>query len=359
MLALLPALALAQPATAPASQQAPRVVVAPPGFVTIEADGVRFLTEPADESIVRTALAGVAPATMPATRPTDLLTKLDASRDQLRQRIITDIALTDPAPVDAFLTKLRDALIKHRDIKPPMIFLVTSETRLKDLLRAGWTDPRFYYNRAADSVEVNWNLNITFDRTPDESLVPAIYPVNASPDERKKKIAESVRVMEERLAGYLANHAADDCYNGFMEFLLAQIAEPVRNKADREWIAAGLCGVLTCRYASSLTGRDLTTMLTQLSSDRPEIPLRQATVNLIQPLEPSQIRAGARELYLLVYTRKAIRVCNEWVTQAGDAAIPKLITELRKNPPADGAALIAQIKQVSGVDLTANVSSGR
>lgn len=345
------------PASGPATTPAPpRVVTPPPGFVPITVDGIQYLAEPADEGVVRAALQGVPPATMPSTQPADMLQRLAGVREQLKTRIITDLALTEAAKVDEFLdTTLKKVLTSHRDARPKLIYLVTSEKRLKELLRAGWTDPRFYYNRLADGVEVNWNLSIPVDRPADESLVPAIYLPDESADQRKKKIADSVRTMEQRLADYLASHANDDCYNAIIEFLISQTVEPVKNKLDREWITTGICGVLTSRYVTMITGRNAEQLILQLSAERPDIPLRQTAVNLINPLDPKTMRQGAAPVYLVVYTRKSIRICNEWIAKAGDAAIPKVLQELRKNPPESGTATVEMIKRVSGVDLTASV----
>jgi hypothetical protein len=56
--------------------------------------------------------------------------------------------------------------------------------------------------------------------------------------------------------------------------------------------------------------------------------------------------------YTDAYRRRAMQVVGKLVTDGGGGAIGKVIAAIKQDRPADGAALVQLVKQVTGVDLT-------
>jgi hypothetical protein len=117
-------------------------------------------------------------------------------------------------------------------------------------------------------------------------------------------------------------------------------------------------GVLSAKYSSSLIGLDTALQLQNMTSDDPRNPIRPEAIDLLHPLPRDQMRPAAVFAYDDAFRRKSARAVKNWLKSAGDAAVPKLLSAMRQNPPADGAALLKQIQQISGVDLSADVATG-
>src|SRR5262245_33150895 len=93
-----------RPATSPATTRSRRAIVIPPGFKSITANQRTALLEEADEPWVRKALEAQKPTTMPTTMPSEVLGQMRLQHEQLTKQILTDLALSDPAPIQKLLT---------------------------------------------------------------------------------------------------------------------------------------------------------------------------------------------------------------------------------------------------------------
>ncbi len=347
----------AQPASAPATTAtARRAMVMPPGFTAVTVGEHTAIVTPADETWARSALETLTPTTMPTTMPSDLIGQLKVSGPALKARIVKDLALSDPTVVDKFFAeKLEAPLERFHDINPPLFYMVTTRQQLKDLLKGGWTDPRFYYNRVADDVQFSPELNLTADGRGDDILLPVMVAPEDPPEKRAKELQETVRMAESRLAGSIATRAMVVAQLAFVDLVNEALA-PLKLTPDQRWFGDGLAGVLSARYVAQINGMDAQMILQSMSSDDRRNPIRSATIDLLHPTPTSDLRPRAAPYYGDAFHRKTVRVVLSWLARAGDDAIPKTLTALKQNPPADGVALLKQIQQTSGVDLTAELA---
>ena len=146
------------PASAPASQPAPHKMVMPPGFKLITVNGQSALAEPLDVPWVTTALGKIPAMPKPSTRPENYLQKLADNRETIIRQMMTDVATNDPKPLaKGYDYDLTPAMRQLDELHAPIFYLVTTPDRLSKIIKAGWQDPRFYYNRAADSVSFSLN----------------------------------------------------------------------------------------------------------------------------------------------------------------------------------------------------------
>src|SRR5262249_25525173 len=162
---------------APTTSEARKVFVPPPGFHRVTDGQHVVFCEPADDAWVNEAMKGAKPATQPTTMPTDVIARINSDRAALKSHIIADLKIADPKAVDQLLDeKLLPQLKNLANINPPIVFFLTSTDRMKALLRGGWTDSHFYYNRVADEVDFMPDLNLSEKGQMNDMLVPAIYP---------------------------------------------------------------------------------------------------------------------------------------------------------------------------------------
>jgi hypothetical protein len=351
------AAAQTQPAT---TAPARHVVVVPPGFQTIIVRGQTVLAEPDDAAWVRQAVSGLKPLTMPSTMPADLLSHFDANRAKLAAQMSSDLAIADPKTIDQFFNdKLRPMLARFAQLRPPLFYLVTTQARLKQLIQNGWSDPRVYYNRAADKVEVSGVLSLSIAGDADDVLLPMIYEPSDSQEKKIQQLSDEMRISQSSLTQNIADRSIGLTQVAFVGFIARQTIEPLKLKPDQEWLGVGLVGVYSAKYSSPLTGTETAGLMQSMANDDPRNPLRSETIDLLHPTPRDQMRPMAMFAYDDAFRRKSTRVLEKWLKSAGDADVPKLLAALRQNPPSDGAALLKQIQQISGVDLTPEMGVGK
>ncbi|HWP40246.1 MAG TPA: hypothetical protein VNL70_04925 [Tepidisphaeraceae bacterium] len=348
------------PTTGPATGPLPHRVVIPPGFKVLQIANHTALLEPADEPWVRQVLQNITPTTMPTTMPGDLLERLAAQRDALKTRLAADLALSDPAVVDRFLDEnLLPLLRKFDEVNPPIYYMVTTRQRLVELLKGGWSDPRFYYNRAADDVQMRSAVNLNTDGPSDDVLIPVIYAPSDPPQTRSELLTRAIHGIELELAARLGLRAHQMTQQAFVAFVAEHLLPGVKLASDQQWFMIGTAFVLSARYIGQVSGMEEARVVAAMTADNPQNPMRPATIDLLHPTPPEQMRPQALGAYADAYNRKASRAIANWLSRAGPQALPKALLAIRQNPPADGAALISLIQQSSGVDLSSEVSAGR
>jgi hypothetical protein len=102
-----------------------------------------------------------------------------------------------------------------------------------------------------------------------------------------------------------------------------------------------------------ITGDTRDQLVGALMFEHPQNPLKMSAIDLLHPNDLKSMRPEALGVYLDVVRRKSCRAVQYLIQEGGgDSAIPKAITVMRDKKPADGAALIAGIKEATKVDLT-------
>jgi hypothetical protein len=338
------------PVTSPATTRHQMTI--PAGFQSVTVGFRTALCESGDVQWVRQALSTIDPPQQPTTMPADLLSRIAEKRAPLKARIAADLALTDTAAVDKLFDEtLAQQIQKLRDLRPPLYYLVCSSQRLKEVVKGGWDDPRFYYNRAADDVAYDADLRLTVDRDLDDIVMPAVYQPDAAQPDREKILASVVGRAEAAVVDAVARRAMVVTQFAMVDFIARHAIEPLKLGRDQFWFALGLEAVLSARYAAELTGVRQEDLLNRITRDDPRNPVRSATVDLLNPADPANMRRDWLPAYNEAFRVKSARVVREWLTTAGDSAVPIALGAIRATPPKDGAALVKTIHLSTGVDL--------
>jgi hypothetical protein len=286
--------------------------------------------------------------------PTQLLEKVAASRAALRAQMAADLALADPSVVDKFFKETLEVQLKRYDeIAPPLFYMVTSGPRLKQLVKEGWTNPRFYYNRSADDVQMSRSVNLNSDGPGDDVLIPVIVQPDEAIEVKRKRLADSIHRIESELAAKVSQHSQASTQVAFISFIAKEVLEPLKAKPEQEWFGVGMSNMLSARYLAQVNGMDVKALLHDMTMDlNPRInPIRPGTVDLLHPTSLPDMRPEAIPYYVDAYRRKATRVVVSWSGRAGEGSIAKVLTAMRKQMPADGDGLVKLIQQSSGIDL--------
>jgi hypothetical protein len=349
------------PATAPATTAPapPRKITIPPGFKLVEINGRKLLVEPADEAWVTEAVKKIQPTTKPATLPATLLQKLTEQRTTLLQEVARDLALKDlTAAARTYDLELVAPIRSLDTYRPPVYFLVASPDRLAALLKSGWSDPHFYYNRAADAVSFNPQGMLTTDRPQDESIFPAGYDPKGTPEQKAQAITNTIGVAERAIQDAIETRARTLVGAQLAGIIHTQGVEPLKLKEDQQWFGLGVAGVLSAKYASMITGDARPELMKMLTAEHPANPIPISAVDLLHPLSVNDMRADMLPAYFDAVRRKSTRAVQAMVEKSGDAAIPKAITAIREKQPPDGLTVAKIAQEASGVDLTPMLGKG-
>jgi hypothetical protein len=84
----------------------------------------------------------------------------------------------------------------------------------------------------------------------------------------------------------------------------------------------------------------------------PRNPLHPQSLDLVNPLDPAQMRPESVQFYEEAAVHRGVEIANIWVTRGGDGVFAKTIPLLREHPPANTADLIKAIRDATGIDLT-------
>ena len=339
------------PASLPATQ--PRnVAQVPPGFTRVEIEGRTFFVMPADQQWGAQAVQDAPPATMPATMPTDLLANLTARRAALRERMAADLGVA-PAETDEYLDqRLKMFLERMESLRPPIIYLVASPPQLKEAMKAGWTDRRFHYNRAADDVNYSTTVSLSLEDQADDTVLPLFYGPDDAPDARRRRVAEEMRATEAAILGEVSRRAQSMTMVAMVELISTKALEPLALKPDQEWFGVGVAGVLGARYVALLTGMSEARLLDEMTREDPRNPVRPGTLDLVRPPNMGDVRPEWVNAYADAYRRRAMQVARKLSTTGGEDAIGKVVAAIKQARPADSPALVQLVKQTTGVDLT-------
>jgi hypothetical protein len=353
LIALAASSTLAQ--TAPASQPTTRYVATlPPGFKTVTVANRIAWCESADEKWVRATLGAVSPTTRPSTMPSDIVAHIAAKRNVLAQTIASDLGV-EPAEIDKlFDEKLLPAIKQLDSFDLRMFYLTLSHARFIGLLRDGvWEDRRFRYNRAAGDVSVTRGVVLTLaPNGTDDVVVPAVYEADDDETARTSALSRVVRENEEMIAGSVSDRSIVLTQLALIEFIGTSVIQPLKLADDQQWFGLGLVGALGAKYAADLTGIERAELIRQMTREYSRMPVKSAGVDLLHPTPATDLRKEYAPYYADAMRRKSTTVMAAWLDRAGEGAVRKTLDAIHIDPPKDGAALVALIKQATGQDLT-------
>jgi hypothetical protein len=345
------------PATAPVPSTRPRRAVSvPPGFTLIQSGGRAALAEAADESWVRARLEAMKPATRPAIAG-QILARVRAQKDQLIKQLMGDLALEDAKALsDLYDTYIITPVQQIDTMDLHIFYLVANRDRLKEILRNGWQDPNFYYNRAADAVAMASNIALRPDAPNDDAVLGAIYAPDDKPDQRTAQLTNLIAKTESDTAAFLNARARFSVGAGFATVINEVALKPLDLKDDQRWFTLGVDMLLAIRYSSPLTDQPQADLIKEMTSDNPRNPVRPGAVNLLHPPDLNALVPESAHLYVDAVRRKSAAVMNKILDQAGPSLVPKSLAAIRAKKPADGPALVKILQELGGMDLTKDLT---
>jgi hypothetical protein len=347
----------------PSTQPAPaprRTVIIPSGFKLV-VDGRRSaICQEGDEAWVRQALADRTPTTKPTTMPATLLERVSAQRDELANRMTADLALTDTAAARKMIDEELIPLLRRADeFNPPIFYLITSDTGLRQLVRDGWSDPegRYRYNRAADRVSIDNRLTLALQGDVDDQVLAVLYEPTDDLTTRRERLVSELRVVESQLAYEVSTRAMVAAQFQFVQFVQTTV-ESLKLPREQQWFGVGIMGVLSARYLAFVNDVSPDTFLKSMTSEDRRNPVRMATVDLMNPADLNELREIARPAYATAVQRKSTAVVKLWLDRAGPEALPKVLRAMRAAPPQGAEGLVRLIATESGIDLTSELKPG-
>jgi len=330
----------------------------PPGFLKLQAPAFTVLYRAEDEAWVKPAVQAWKPATRPATMPQDLLSRVAQGRAAVEAQMRQDLALPpsfSAAPL--FDTQIIPELERLGSYHVPVFYLVASRPFLRELIRSGgWSDPSFYYNRAAEEVMFTSAVTLDLTRPADDAVLPVVHDPEWDEARRSERLQTDLRNSQADLARITSGKAQYDVHIATVDFILREVFEPMKLPADQRWLVVGAAAYLSCDYAQTLTGAGRRELLAMMVFDPRQNTLPVSAVDVVHPIDVTLMRPQYVAAYNDAFRRKSILLVRKWLEKSSRESLARVLESIRKNRPADGAALIALIAKDSGVDLAADAA---
>ena len=349
----VPALAQDVPATAQATAPPRYVLTLPPGFVLVEGLRGKAICEPGDREWVQKTLSATDATTRPSTMPSDLLARLEATKAKVLAQMAADYAIDDPAPLAKRLDEsLMPELRKLQGFVPPLFFLVTTEPRLKEMLKAEqWVSRDFVYNRLADEIAYRKSISLTLDRPMDDTVTAAFYEPADDPTTRSTKLGRALDLAHHEVDQVISGRAMFLAHANMIDTIAQLVFKPLDLPRDQQWLGIGLTGATSGDYAELVIGSPRKELLLMLCAELRNNPIRPSTINLLDPTDPAALKRQYATAYADAYRRKCVSVTLRLLDK-NRTALPDLMRSLRNTPCKSGKELLDRIKQVTGVDLS-------
>jgi len=352
-LCLIDSRALAQdtltPATVPTTQRARREAQIPQGFTKVEGEGRAALVEAVDQAWVKERLGAMKPTSRPFVL-NQMLTRVKQQKDELVKQLAADLGVAPETVAAAYDKDVITPLQQMEDLRPPIFYLVSNTDRVKELLKNGWQDPNFYYNRVADAIVMAGAIGVRTDATMDDSIIPAVYPKDANQDGKGKALTEAVASTENDYNKFMDERSKAAVGSGFATLVHELAIKDLNLKDDQRWYGLGVDIILASKYSAPITEQP--DLVKSMAMDNPRNPLRFTAVDLLHPPANESMNTEAIPFYVDTARRKSTAVIQKLIEGAGAGAIPKTLAAIRTEKPADGPALVKLIQTQTGIDIT-------
>jgi hypothetical protein len=254
--------------------------------------------------------------------------------------------------VDDFLdNKLLSHIGKIAALKTTVYYFVATRPQVADAMAAGWSDPRFHYIRFAHDVSYSPVAMLATD-TPMDDFVwwVEIHDGDNAATRRDHLIAE-VRFFEGGVIDHLSMYGKNEAEHLFERFVHDQVTGPLKLPAKEDWFDFGVSNIFAIKYSAMVSGTPRREWTEQLIG-RPDQVRPFVRLDLINALDPSQIRPEYLPAYDRALLPKGALVVDAWLTAEGDGALAKVLPTLRAQTPATQQDLIDDIKKTTGYDVT-------
>jgi hypothetical protein len=345
---LLGADLLADPATQPSVHKA----VVPPGYHVVSTRDRSAFCQPADDDWVKSALQSVSPTTRPTTLPSDLISSLQQHRADLTSQMMQDLALSDTKTIDNFLdTIMLPDLQKMEAMKPTIYYFPATHDQVVNLLGGGWSDPRFHYLRFANDLSYLPGFHLSADKPNDDILWWIEIHDGDTTGTRRDALASQVKSLEAGIADNVSLYSSNQTEHLFEAFVHQNVFVPLKLPARLQWVDFGASNIFAVKFASMVTGLSRQYWMEQLIG-RPNESRPYLHLDLINGIDPSQIRPEYVPVYDQAILPKGAYVINSLMLKCGDSALAKVLPAWRAQSPQTPQQLIQSIQSATGVDLT-------
>jgi hypothetical protein len=341
-----------EPTTEPTTEPAPHKAEIPPGFHVVTSGHRSAICKPADDAWVKEVLASVAPATRPTTLPSDIEGEIQQHRKELVAAIMRDFALTDQKPIDDFLdSTLLPRLSKIEDLKPTIYYFIATRPQVADALDAGWSDPRYHLIRYAHDVEYSAVAMLTTERPMDDLVWWVEVHDGDNAATRRDRLIAEIRYFEGGVSNHISMFGQNETEHLLEQFIHDIAIKPLKLPPREDWFDFGVSNIFAIKYSAMVTGMSRSTWTEQLIG-RPNEARPYVRLDLMNALDPAEIRPEYVAAYERALLPKGALVINSWLSSKGDGAVAKTLPLLRAHVPATQQEMIDTIKKATGYDVT-------
>ncbi len=289
--------------------------------------------------------------------PSDVINSIQRNGPEVVKQILADFAATDPKPVNDALNVTLVPQLKQLDtLQPAIFYMPTMRQKLIDLMDAGWTDPRYHYNRFNKDVEYDSGIKISLDVPMDDQVILIPLDNAPTPAAKHEALAKTVSDFENRYASAEMYLSEVETRNVLLGLLQSTYMDPLKLPIPQQWFGRSIAQVYSVKYTAMVVGSSRDTMTQSLVAGNPRNPLKPEAIDLINPMNVSVLRPEFVPAYDDAATQKGVRVIVSWIRQAGDGGLAKVLPSLRYAPITSPADLIKRIKDATGADLTKDMS---
>jgi hypothetical protein len=333
----------------------PHVALPPPGFHKLTVGNRSAFCLPADDGWVREALSSVGPSTRPTTMPSDMVASIQQRRDALVQMMMQDLALTDRKDLDAMLDRILANLAKVQTASVNVYYMPVTRAKLAGFMRDGWSDPRFHYIRYANDVAFDPTVTFTLDQQADDLVDWLEIRDDDPPASRRQALINKIEDFETADLSWFSLISQSGTRNVLAEFIRKHVVEPLKFPTSLTWFGQGVTGVYAVKYSALLSGSSREAQIASLIRPDPRNPLRAQSLDLVNPLDPAEMRPQLVQVYNEAAVHRGVDIVNAWVVRGGDGVLAKTLPALRAHPPDTAIDLIKIIRDATGIDLTPNM----
>ncbi|MGA2231536.1 MAG: hypothetical protein ABSH22_11600 [Tepidisphaeraceae bacterium] len=342
-----------EPTTAPAPPPPYRLIM-PPGMQQVKVGGRVAICPAAMVAAVTKGLGTVKPSSRPSTMPSDLLTRLAASRATIIAQMSADLNIPQDKVATFLDGPLKKDLTELAGINAKIYVIVATQADVTAAEKAGWHAPLFYYNAMADQTVYQPRVSVPLDREMDDVVLWT--PVEASATDAD--IADALdRTIQDFETGFGESTAEDGLVqtrDDMVRFIAEEVTKNLKVPVDGDWFGLGLLGASSAKYMALMTGIPRGDLAAAAASDSQSNPVKPGPIDLMHPIAPTDIKPEYIPYYVDAMSRKGAGAVEYLLekSKSGDAVIPKLLKAINTQQPADNAALLKIIQDVSGVDLS-------
>lgn len=342
------------PATAPAATRP--IAPLPPGYDRMVVGNRVAYVLPADAAWVKAVLEKTPATTRPTTMPDDILARVRSGGPAVVKSLAEEVALPEAEVAKAFEDHLTKPLVEFSALPANIPLWVVTRGNLKALVKDGsdgkpWVHPRFRYNRSANDVAFNLQVNVGEAGSEADEMLPALIDDGKPEAENAAKLTQIVLDVEQSVARARSGRGLYLVQRGMIQILGESVIIPLKLAPDQQWFGLGLIGVVSARYTAVLTGISRDQVIFQMTAEPRGVPFRAASIDLLKPIDLASMRPGYAMQYIEATRRKSVAVVDKWMDLAGGGGLAKTLTALRENKPVSIAGLRDLVKKASGADL--------